>query len=144
MSISIKKLRCGECGHVGLVMKDLANWYRTPYRDFPNVLITEPVEMPVCSKCNNLIIPGDRSKDFDEAIEKSIEKFVTNTLKDILSIGGMTGKKLAKLIGVTPEYISMLLNHKKKASFQLTQLLLLIKLYPKLKTDLGIFWGIDV
>lgn len=143
MSINIKKLRCGECGHVGLVMKDLANWYKTPYRDFHNVLVTESVKMPVCPECQNVIIPGDRSHFLDVAVERSIDDFVTKTLDAVLSLKGMTGRKLAKLTGVTPEYISMLLNHKKRPSFQLTQILLLIKLHPKLTNELSNFWGIS-
>ena len=144
MTIKMQKLRCGECGHVGLAMKDLAHWYKTPYRDFPNVTITESVEMPVCPECNNVIIPGDRSKFLDKAAETSLDNFVSITLNSVLSLKGMTGRKLAKLVGVTPEYISMILNHKKRASFQLTQLLLLIKLHPKLRNDLAVFWGIEM
>ncbi len=143
MRINISSLRCGECGHKGLKMTNLSGWYRTPYRDIPNLLLTSDIELPVCPHCKNVVFFGDHGKKLDMALASSLEDLTIGLLKEVMRAHKITAKQLSKVIGVTPEYLSMLQNRKKHASFQLVQLLLVLKNEQGLYEKLSDHWNIS-
>lgn len=144
MAQDIKKLRCGECGHRGLVWKDLNSWYEAPIYSFPKVKITKSIKMPTCPKCSNVVIFGNLGENLSVALEQSVCDLTVSIIEETMEKCGLTARKLSKILGVTPEYLSMLQHRKKVASFQLVQLLLVLRDDPSTYTKLAKFWKIDI
>ena len=130
------KLRCGECGHRGLVMKNVRDWWGFPWKDYPYVTIQVDLNLPVCPKCSNVVIPGDALHGLDEALEKSILKMISSLLAEIKDKYHMPYKEIGHLTGVTPQYMSMLLNEKKIPSYHFVQLLRIIHKHPEILDEI--------
>ena len=66
-------LRCGECGIVGMKLRDVkgSKWY---YKNLTDVVITEDLELYCCDNCPNIGFASGQAKLIDEAIVKSLAK----------------------------------------------------------------------
>jgi DNA-binding transcriptional regulator YiaG len=137
------KLRCGECGERKFEQKNVKGQFSTPWRDFPRAFLTQDLHLPVCGNCGNYAIEGDEAEQLDAAIEASVRDQASQFIEVIKAKANITGVKLAKLVGVTPEYLSMLSNHKNTPSYQVWNMLKLIANDPKkLTAELDPDWDI--
>jgi hypothetical protein len=130
------KLRCGECGHRGLIEKNVRDWWGFPWKDYPHVKIQVDFNLPVCPCCNNVVIPGNAVHGLDDALEKSILKSISFLLFGIKEKYKMSFKEIGKLIGITPQYMSMIVNEKKIPSYHFVQLLRIILKHPEILDEI--------
>lgn len=118
------KRRCGDCGHVGFLKKDMAGILSVPHKEFPSVLITQSCLLWVCEKCNEVgLFSGDLKA---EVIEASIREQTAIFLSVALKKTNMKATKLATLLGVTPQYLSMLRNGTKTPGYSIWNTLRMI------------------
>jgi hypothetical protein len=132
----LEKMRCGECGHLGLEMKNMKGEYRSPWKDFRCVLLSRDLELPRCPHCGNVVFNGTMGDALNQALELSVRDSISALLRQVMSRGELSGKRLSQILGVTPEYFSMLLTGKKTGSFQLAQMLRALCMHPELIEDL--------
>lgn len=116
---NLKNLRCGECGLKAFEHVDVKGKFAIPWRDYPRAYLTKSLILPVCQNCENYAHSGEESALIDEAIEASIKDQTKQFIEVIKEKADITSLKLASTIGLSPEFISMLLNQKKVPSFQL-------------------------
>jgi DNA-binding transcriptional regulator YiaG/DNA-directed RNA polymerase subunit RPC12/RpoP len=128
--MTIDKIRCGECGHRGLVERNVRGWWGFPWKDYPYVTVQIDFNLPVCPKCNNVVIPGSAVRGLDDALEKSILKTISSLMLEIRETYHLTFKEIGRLIGVTPQYMSMVFNEKRIPSYHFVQLLRIIRKHP--------------
>jgi DNA-binding transcriptional regulator YiaG len=140
MTITLKNLRCGECGHRDLIIQNVRNKWGMPWKDFPWVLLILDFELPVCPKCGNTIIPGKAINALNEALESSIFQNTSELLTEIKEKYHLTYKEIGRLTGVTAQYMSMLLNEKKVPSYQFVQLLRIMNKHPEVLDEMKKEW----
>jgi DNA-binding transcriptional regulator YiaG len=137
------KLRCGECGERKFHRQNVRGKFSTPWRDFPRAYLTKDLSILVCAQCNNYAIAGDDAERMDLAMNASVCDQASQFIEVIKAKANITGIKLASLIGITPEYLSMISNGKRTPSFQVWNLLKIIATDPvKLTTELDPTWDI--
>ena len=112
-----KPKRCGNCGSTKLVSSKDAN-FSLPWKDYPSVLLTEPVDAWTCSECNELIFPASKAKTIDTAIKGSINSHINQFIKMITLRENCEQKEIAAHIGVSPEYLSEIKSGRKTPKFQ--------------------------
>ena len=137
------KLRCGECGERKFEEQNVRGKFSAPWRDFPRAYLTKDLLLPICANCGNYAIVDDEAERMDETMEASVRDQASQFIDIIKSKADVTAVKLASLIGVTPEYISMLSNRKNTPSYQIWNMLKLIATDPKkITTELDPNWDI--
>lgn len=138
--VSLERLRCGECGHRGLIVVEQKGRYARPWKAFPRVHLQVPLELPSCPQCGNVVPLGDDAARVDAAMETSTKMMAATLISTVLEDCGITARELARYLGITPEYLSALSTQKKAPSFQLYQMLLIIRKHPEVIGDLREHW----
>jgi transcriptional regulator with XRE-family HTH domain len=77
-----------------------------------------------------VVIPGSAVRGLDDALEKSILKTISSLMLEIRETYHLTFKEIGRLIGVTPQYMSMVFNEKRIPSYHFVQLLRIIRKHP--------------
>ena len=134
------KFRCGECGNRDLNVQNVRNKWGMPWKDFPWVTLLVDFDLPVCSKCSNAVIPGNVIDALDDALKISILKNTSELISQIQAKYNLTLKEIGHLTGVTPQYMSMLLNLKKVPSYQFVRLLQIISTHPDVLREMQQEW----
>ncbi|MCX6128100.1 MAG: hypothetical protein NTX25_03430 [Proteobacteria bacterium] len=99
--------------------------------------------LPVCGNCGNYAIIDDEAEKIDQAMEASVRDQASQFIDIIKSKADITAIKLSELVGVTPEYLSMLSNQKNTPSYRTWNMLKLIATDPKkLTQELDPNWDI--
>lgn len=93
--------------------------------------LTKELELPVCGNCGNYAIVDDEAERMDLAMEASVRDQASQFIDIIKAKAGIKGTNLASLLGVTPEYISMLSNKKNTPSYLIWSMLKLVATDPK-------------
>jgi hypothetical protein len=140
----LEKIRCGECGRKDVTEQNVRDRWGMPWRDFPFVKVESDLVLPMCSHCGNVIIPASAVDTIDNALQNAIQNLTKTLLSEIKKKHGLKLVNIAKLTGVTPEYLSMLLNKKKVPSFQLIQLLTILRLHPEMVPELSTPWHLEM
>ena len=135
-----ESLRCGECGHRGLTLKNIERNYQAPWADFPKLRLSVPLELPCCPQCGNVIIPGDAVSRLNGAMEESAKKLVQGLIDEVQTLCGLKGRELARLLGVTPEHLSTVVHGRKRPSFQMAQTLFIFRSHPEIVPELRDHW----
>lgn len=135
-----ESLRCGECGHRGLMLKNVEREYQAPWADFPKLRLSVPLELPCCPQCGNVVIPGDEVSRLNMAMEESAKKLVQALIDEVQKLCGLSGRGLARLLGVTPEHLSTVAHGRKRPSFQMAQTLLIFRSHPEIVGELQDYW----
>ena len=133
-------MRCGQCGHKEFNVQNVRDKFVMPWKDFPNVLLTEDFDMPVCIKCGNHIITGDAVMALNDAMRISLQKTTSALIRSICDKYEMTLRELSYLTGLTPQYVSMMLNLKKVPAYQLVKLLEIIYAHPEILAEMQRDW----
>jgi hypothetical protein len=109
--------KCGNCGseHIHKIYK---NSLTLAWKDYPAVLISQPVSGLKCEKCGELILNATQVKDLDSKIESSIVEAVQSYLALILNREKCEQKEIAAHLGVSPEYLSEIKSGRKIPKFQ--------------------------
>jgi DNA-binding transcriptional regulator YiaG len=137
------KLRCGECGERRFERQNVKGQFSTPWRDFPHAYLTKDLRLLVCGNCANYAIDDDDADQIDLAMDASVRDQTSQFIDVIKSKANITAMKLASLVGITPEYLSMIYNGKRTPSFQVWNLLKLVATDPvKLTAELDPGWDI--
>ena len=117
--------------------------FYTPWRDFPRAYLTKDLVLPVCGNCGNYAIVDDEAERIDLAMEASVRDQASQFIDIIKSKANINAVKLASLLGVTPEYLSMLSNQKNTPSYRIWNMLKLVSTDPKkLTLELDPNWDI--
>ena len=127
---NLKHLRCGECGNKAFENLDVKNKLAIAWHDFPKAYLTKSLVLPVCQKCGNHAQTAGDAARIDEAMESSVKDQVKQFIDVIKTKAHVTSAKLASTVGVTPEFISLLVNQKRIPSFQIWNELRLIAQDP--------------
>jgi hypothetical protein len=93
--------------------------------------LTKELELLDCGNCGNYAIIDDEAERIDLAMEASVRDQASQFIYIIKAKAGIKGTNLASLLGVTPEYISMLSNKKNTPSYLIWSMLKLVATYPK-------------
>jgi hypothetical protein len=64
-------MRCGNCGHKPMVMKD-AKGRKFPYKAYEGVELKVSCELLTCEKCGEIGLKASDCQRLDKAIEESI------------------------------------------------------------------------
>ncbi len=135
------KIRCAECGKRGFSTKNLKNKFSTPWADYPLAFLTTDLELSVCDHCGNYRITGDEGEKIDSAMEASVRSQASFFTKKIQKEAKISGKQLALILGISPEYLSKILNEKKTPSFSVWNFLKIIATDPvKITEELDPKW----
>jgi hypothetical protein len=109
--------RCGNCGSKHIQKIDKSG-LTLPWKDYPAVLISQPVNGFKCENCGELILNATQGKDLDAKIEASIVEAVQSYLALILQREKCEQKDIAAHLGVSPEYLSEIKSGRKLPKFQ--------------------------
>lgn len=112
-----KPKRCGNCGSVELISSKEAEFH-LPWKGYPAVLLTQPVDAWVCSDCGELIISASKAKVVDDIIKTSITSHINDFINMIVLRENCEQKDIAGHIGVSPEYLSEIKSGRKTPKFQ--------------------------
>jgi len=123
-------------------MKNVQGRWGMPCGHFPFVKVTTPLELPECPQCGNVVLPGDVFDAVDAALQTSTLTLVKNDLDFLKTEMGLNYKFIARILGITPEYLSMVLNGKKNPSFGLVQMLRMYRNHPEAIGEAEKFWKI--
>ena len=135
------KLRCGECGKRRFEQQNVKGKFSSPWRDFPRAFLTKDLTILVCNNCGNYAIVGNDAGNVDQAMTASVRNQTAQFIDVIKSKADITSVKLASLVGVTPEYLSMLANEKKTPTYRIWNILKIIARDPKrITTEMDPEW----
>lgn len=109
--------KCGNCGSEKIKKIDKSS-LTLPWRDYPAVLVSQPVSGLKCESCGELILNATQGKDLDAKIEASIVEAVQSYLALILQREKCEQKDIAAHLGVSPEYLSEIKSGRKLPKFQ--------------------------
>ena len=107
--------KCGNCG------KDMTRQMTTgpfPWKDFPEVFLSEAVELFKCEACGEHGILGNEAKKLDEEIQKSITSFFELAVNKVLEREECRQFDLAERLGITKSHLSAIKSGDKNISFQ--------------------------
>ena len=136
-------LRCGECGEKKFEARNVRGDFYAPWRDFPRAYLTKDLVLPVCGNCGNYAIVDDEAERMDLAMDASVRDQASQFIDIIKSKANINAVKLASLLGITPEYLSMLSNQKNTPSYRIWNMLKLVATDPKkLTLELDPNWDI--
>jgi len=137
------KLRCGECGERKFKRQNVKGKFSAPWRDFPCAYLTKNLDLLICGNCDNYAIIDDDADKMDVAMDASVRDQTSQFIDVIKSKADISSIKLASIIGITPEYLSMIYNAKRTPSFQVWNFLKLVATDPvKLTAELDPTWDI--
>lgn len=111
------KPKCGNCGSKKVESKDQYS-KGFPFRDYPLVFLETNLKIKECLDCGELVISLKDSKNLNEAILNSININI-NKYINIFKERGIKQKELAKILGVSPEYLSEIKSGRKQPAFLL-------------------------
>lgn len=120
--------RCGECGSKDVSLKNIKG-SEFPWKDYPSVTLLFDMNVLVCGHCGNQILGSKDIAALDENIVQSINQKQKEAIEALVKLG-VEQKTLARILGKSPEYISMLKNGAKQASFSLFVQLQIFKDVP--------------
>ena len=126
--MNINNRRCGECGQKTLALVNVKNNFVAIWREYPQVFITVNLELAECQNCGNHIVIS--AKQYDQAIENSLRDQVAQFIDITKGKTGLKSHELAKIIGITPTYLSSLHSKTKTPSFQVWNILKAIAIDP--------------
>ena len=130
-------MRCGECGEKKLERVNVNGKFSAPYLDYPRAYLTTDLILPVCQNCGNHGIENNDAENIDHAMEESVRDQASQFLETIKARADVTGMRLAYILGVTPEYISIIQNKKKTPSFHFWNILRYFAKHPdRISTEL--------
>lgn len=122
--------QCGECGERQFIYKNLKDSYKTRWKDFPKITISVDFTAWECQICKNVAFSGSDLDSLDNAANESIRIQASAFIDVIKSRSKITSKKLSTILGVSPEYLSVINSKTKTPSFQLWNLLRVISQDP--------------
>lgn len=121
--------RCGMCGSTKIDLTDIKG-RKFAWMDYPSVELRFEQIAPVCSECKTVMLRTSDSSKLDANIVRSIQTEVNEAILYLTEELGLTQEHLAKALGITPQYLSMVKARKKKLSFTAFSLLIFFKDYP--------------
>ena len=110
--------RCGNCGSENLEKLTAADAVALPWRDYPSVRLTAPIEGFKCTVCDELILSAAQAKDLDNKIADSVVHQVQTFITAITQREGCEQRQIAVHLGVSPEYLSEIKSGRKIPKFQ--------------------------
>lgn len=132
--------RCGVCGSKELEKNNIKGTTH-PWKDYLQVELLYDQDCVICQKCGNQIMTPRDLAELDKNIVASIKTRIDQAIRVLTERFGVTQENVARALGVTPEYLSMVKNGNKRLSFTTFNLLQCFKGNPNLITSLT---GIEV
>ena len=118
--------RCGVCGNAELRFDDVSAFFELSWRGFYGLKGNVPMYSWHCTSCGEILRQATDSWSYDAIAEEAVREKVAAALRDATRRSGMTARQLGTLLGVTPEYLSMLASRKKTGSLLLWKALRLV------------------
>jgi DNA-binding Xre family transcriptional regulator len=131
MMMKYENRLCPECGEKKFALANVKHDYKAPWKDYQSMPIIVDLELYKCGNCGNIAANGADLKKIDQAIETSIRLSTRLFLEQILTDSRFKKKKLADYLGLTPEYLSQLVNEKATPKFQVWNTLKAIAIDPE-------------
>jgi hypothetical protein len=128
--------RCGKCGKSKFGIKNIKGTFHE-WKDYTHVELLEDQQVTVCENCGNVIMGIADVLVLDKNIRNSIKRKLTDAILFLTNEAKVPQLDLASALGITPEYLSMVKNGKKKLSFTAFNLLMCFKEYPHLLMKLA-------
>lgn len=122
--------RCGNCGSEKLSKIDPVDTIALPWRDYPMVTLTEPIEGFKCTDCGELVLNASQAKGIDEKIVSSITHHIQAFLETIIQREHCEQRQIASHLGVSPEYLSEIKSGRKIPKFQTFNFLKTLAMNP--------------
>lgn len=120
-----KKFSCGECG--GTVEMVPSRGQTLPYVRGYEVPIPDGFEIPICKKCGEIYIITEIEKDLWPLLKTRFLQMQAAHYRELTRIlverHGVKHHDIVRACGITPAYMSHVLNGKRVASTTLTRLL---------------------
>ena len=108
--------RCGNCGSTELQIRPTLGPF--PWKDYGKISLTSTIELPVCSNCNEVLIPASATRMIDDAVRRTISKRVEQFISEILRREKSCNQTiLANRMGKAPEYLSAIKSGAKVPSY---------------------------
>lgn len=126
------KLRCGNCGNRALERLNFNGVLKTHWKDYPLVHLTTDLELWHCPKCDETPYESGDPARVDEALEASVRDQASQFIDIIRSKANYSTERLARSIGITPEYLSSIRSQKRTPSFAIWNVLKAIAADPVL------------
>ena len=121
--------RCGMCGSTKIDLTSIKG-RKFAWMDYPQVELRFEQIAPVCSECKTVMLRTSDGTKLDENIVRSIQQEVHEAIHYLTEELGLTQENLARALGITPQYLSMVKAKRKKLSFTAFSLLMMLKEYP--------------
>lgn len=129
--------RCGNCGGKVFERRSLKGRVY-PYKDHLRVPLLYDYSVQVCTECNAEVLSNKDVWELNELLEASVKGLAKKSIEDLVASGGVLQKDVARMIGQTPEYISML---KSGAKAPRASTLALLRIYAKHPSVMEEFTG---
>ena len=124
---------CQECGnHMKL---ESAVGKKFPWRDYPSLTLMTNVTVMTCPHCGNMGMDGKDLKALDEGLSQSATKQVIAFLARIKEQTELSQERIAKLVGVTPQYLSKVLHGGQVPSYSLWNYLKAFASHPRVMAE---------
>ena len=123
---SVRPRQCGVCGNAELRFDDVSAFCELSWRGFRGLKGNVPMYSWHCTSCGEILRQAMDAWSYDAIAEVAVREKVAAALRDAALRSGMTARQLGTLLGVTPEYLSMLASRKKTGSLLLWKALRLV------------------
>lgn len=122
---TFKKFTCSECG--GIVEMSCGVGRTRQYSRGYRVPIPDDFLIPTCGRCGDIYVLPEFEGELNAVLEKQFLKMQAQHYRELISTltrcHGVKQHDIVRACGVTPAYLSHVLNGKRKASTTLTRLL---------------------
>lgn len=125
---------CSNCERGTVVTRQLAGRKAVALPGV-EVVLPEDLALPTCDYCLDYTVPEDREQEVADAVEQSLmnwqKRVVAGWVSALSARYGITRKRIATALDVTPEYLSNVTAGTKKSSLRLLRLLRAFVVVPE-------------
>jgi hypothetical protein len=118
--------RCGVCGNADLRFGDVSAFCELSWHGFKGLKGNVPMHSWHCTSCGEILRQATDSWSYDAIAEEAVRAKIAAALREAAERTGMNARQMGALLGVTPEYLSMLASRKKTGSLLLWKALRLL------------------